>query len=278
MARLPLALAAAAALAAASLAFVLGRTAGTPEPAEQPDASVALALRVDELARRIDMEVARREDLEETLAGMAAELAARGGAPAEPGVSIGEAAAGEGGEPPTVDAEPSGNGFDPESLVEAGFARRDAEEYAAILDDVAMRRLALRDQAVREGWLRTARFAEESRALNEELEATRETFGEDFYDWARYEAGLPNRLRVGGVLADSPAAEVGLEAGDVVQRYAEARVLAVEELRELTTFGAAGETTAIEVLRDGELLRLYVPRGPLGVRLEPIRQRPASSR
>ena len=152
------------------------------------------------------------------------------------------------------------------------------EEYAGILDDVAMRRLALRDQAVREGWLRTGRFAEESRALNEELEATRETFGEDFYDWARYESGLPNRLRVGGVPADSPAAEVGLEAGDVVQRYAEARVLSVEELRELTTFGAAGETTAIDVLRDGELLRLYVPRGPLGVRLEPIRQRPAPQR
>ena len=139
---------------------------------------------------------------------------------------------------------------------------------------MALRRLALRDRAAREGWLRTPRYAEESGALTAELEATRERFGDDFYDWAQYASGQPNRLRVGEVLAGSAAAEAGLEPGDIVQRYAEARVLSIGELRDLTTAGASGASTAVEVRRGSEVLRLYVPRGPLGVRLEPIRERP----
>lgn len=48
------------------------------------------------------------------------------------------------------------------------------------------------------------------------------------------------------------------------------------ELRRATAGGRAGETVPIEVLHDGEILRLFVPRGPLGARVDHERISPTA--
>ena len=76
----------------------------------------------------------------------------------------------------------------------------------------------------------------------------------------------------------SAAAEARLAPGDVIYSYADRRIFSGGELRDETTAGTAGETTPVDVVRDDESLRVYVPRGPLGVILEPSSQEPSRVR
>ncbi len=161
-----------------------------------------------------------------------------------------------------------------EALLDAGFARGEAEAYTEHLDALALRGLELRDEATRDGWLDTRRFREENAALRDERDAARERFGDELTDWALYSTGRPNRMQVESVIVGSAAAEAGLQVGDIVERYDEARVLDFEDLRAGTTSGRAGDLTALDVRRDGESLRVFVPRGPLGVQLRPARVKP----
>ena len=73
----------------------------------------------------------------------------------------------------------------------------------------------------------------------------------------------------------SPASAAGIRAGDAVLAYDGTRLFDASTLREATTQGRAGETVPVDISRDGERLHLFVPRGPLGVRLQESRLRPA---
>jgi S1-C subfamily serine protease len=79
------------------------------------------------------------------------------------------------------------------------------------------------------------------------------------------------------VLASSPAAAAGIEPGDVILRYDDVPVFAPYELKEATSDGRAGSTVAVDVWRQGERERVYLPRGPLGVQLLPTRRPPSES-
>jgi len=70
---------------------------------------------------------------------------------------------------------------------------------------------------------------------------------------------------VDSVFGQSAAGEAGLEPGDVIVRYADARVFNGRELRDATIEGQAGELVALDYERDGESRRVYVPRGPIGI-------------
>lgn len=278
MSKFPLALAALALLVAGILAF--GPPWNGAAPAGEDLAVERLARRVEQLAQRLDRETADRQALEEILAGLTADLtqsftqrlerdresAGLSNESNPSRASRGEASVARSG--------PQSAGFDRQALLEAGFSRRDVEAYNETLDDLEMQQLALRDQAVREGWLQTPRFLQEVHALTDELEASRESFGEEFADWALFASGVPNRVRISSVISGSPAAEAGIEAGDIVHRYAGSSVRAMDGLRNLTTAGAAGASTSIDILRDGQIRRMYLPRGPLGVRIEPVLQEP----
>ena len=106
----------------------------------------------------------------------------------------------------------------------------------------------------------------------------RDDYGDDDYDWILYTPGRMNRVATTLVMQNSPAAAVGIEPGDVSASYDGARILGVREPQEATTMGTAGDTIAIDVLREGEELRFYVPASPLGVQLKPIRQEPQRTR
>ncbi|MCL4686879.1 PDZ domain-containing protein [Myxococcota bacterium] len=166
--------------------------------------------------------------------------------------------------------------FDPAPLLAAGFRPDQVERFRERLDEIELARLYLRDRATREGWLETPRYREESRALGQEFRGLRDEFDEDFYDWALFSTGHPNRVAVTEVLSGSAAQSAGLQPGDLIVRYDGRLVLSASELREATLAGRVGELVAVEVQRaeDPAPLRVFVPRGPLGVRMTPTRETP----
>ena len=78
------------------------------------------------------------------------------------------------------------------------------------------------------------------------------------------------------VLKSSPAAVAGVQAGDVLVRYGDQPIYDVRDLMAETTSGKLGQSESIDVERDGERLRFYVERGPLGAKIQPMRRPPAA--
>jgi S1-C subfamily serine protease len=131
-----------------------------------------------------------------------------------------------------------------------------------------MARLYLRDRARREGWIGTVRFSNEVAKLEESRQDVRASLGDPGYDAYLYATGQSNRVIIREMLQGSPAKTAGLNAGDVVLRYDGKRVFTTRELQSATTGGRAGESVHVEVLRNGQRIDVYVPRGPLGVYLD----------
>ena len=141
------------------------------------------------------------------------------------------------------------------------------------LDQIELDRLYLRDLAAREGWLDTPRFREEDSVSATWPSSTRR--------WATSSttgcctrAAHPNRVRIGEVLGGSAAAAAGLRPGDLILSYDEQRIFNPGELRDSTTTGTAGDTTPVWVMRGGQEIQVFVPRGPLGIRVGSATERP----
>lgn len=199
--------------------------------------------------------------------------------PSEAAAPVADAVGDEDTEPDASDAAyPHGDFgvFDGDRLVAAGFRREDVARFRARLDEIELKRLYLRDQATREGWIESPRFAEASQSLNAEFMGLRGEFDESLYDWMLYSTGHPNRVAVRDVIEGGAAASAGLQPGDVIVRYDDRLVLSANELRDATTQGRAGELVALEVQREGEPApkRVFVPRGPIGINLAPTALQP----
>lgn len=231
-----------------------------------------LRRRVGQLSRRLDDETARRITLEQRLA-----MSQPQALPQRAAIPIPEAPEPSPSERDVAAARPP-TGFDPAPMIESGFDPRHVEAYSEEVDEYQLAQLELRDLATREGWVDSQRYERERRALRDRLAVSRASYGEDFADWVLFASGQPNRLRVGGVIAGSAGADAGLEAGDVVERYAGEGIRAFQDLRQLTTSGVAGESTEVEVRRRGQTVHLTIPRGPLGVSVEPVRREPPAPR
>ncbi|MEM9058044.1 MAG: PDZ domain-containing protein [Pseudomonadota bacterium] len=154
-----------------------------------------------------------------------------------------------------------------QSLIEAGFSAYEAEQLKAKVDQIEMDRLYLQDTATREGWRNQARYREEMLAINQRANAFREDLGDDDYDKYLYAMGRPNRVVVRSVLDQSPAQDAGIREGDHIVSYDGSRLFQQNEIRRLSSTGQAGATVPVDIVRDGRSLQVYLPRGPLGVRL-----------
>lgn len=151
----------------------------------------------------------------------------------------------------------------------------------ALADDILWResrleleRLNLRDLAVREGWIGSDRYRDELNQLAGEDRSVREEIGDTAWDRYLYNTGGDNRVAVAAVIQGSAAEGAGLRPGDLVESYAGERVFGFAELRDATTEGESGELVAVRVRRGGGVVDLWVPRGPLGVRMEMSRAEP----
>ncbi|MFB1486444.1 MULTISPECIES: PDZ domain-containing protein [unclassified Thiocapsa] len=161
------------------------------------------------------------------------------------------------------------------ALVAAGVDPGLAEDLVLQEAQRSLERLSLRDQAIREGWLGTAQYREELSRINADARSLREEIGDDSYDRYLYTTGSDNRVRVDSVIPGSAAEIAGLQAGDLIESYADERLFDFSELRGKTTEGEYGEQVAVQVRRGGRVIETWVPRGPLGVTLDSARVGPA---
>lgn len=132
----------------------------------------------------------------------------------------------------------------------------------------ALDRLELRDVAAREGWLSGDRYREELQRISENDLDVRAEIGEDLYDRYLFAAGRDNRVEIASIIPGSAAEETGLEPGDRVETYAGVRVFNFGDLRSATTEGERGELVQVRIRRGNDVVDAWVPRGPLGVRLD----------
>lgn len=217
---------------------------------------------VDALSELVDREVEERLRLEDEVDELRRRLAMATGAPV--------ASAGETGEEPAAEnaTESEGGTRDVAALtpfIDAGFSEDEAGWFRRLQQENAMARLYLRDRATREGWVNSRRYFEELSALPGSLTTLRQSMDDDTYARYLYAIGRPNQVRIIGVLPDSAARQAGLSPGDVVMSYGEDRLYSARTLRGLTRTGEAGELVPVDVLRDGQRIQAWLPRGPMGV-------------
>jgi S1-C subfamily serine protease len=76
-------------------------------------------------------------------------------------------------------------------------------------------------------------------------------------------------------MANSPAAQAGLQTSDVIISYGAARILTPSDLIAETEVGTVGEPIRLRITRNGKPLEVEIPRGPLGLRIG-VTQEPPS--
>ncbi len=163
--------------------------------------------------------------------------------------------------------------FSNEPLLALGV---DPEEVADLRDRfeaLELEERGLRDVATRDGWAEHPLYAHEVQAMRREF---RDEIGDENYDMVLYAAGRSNRAQVKHVIRGSAAEGADIRAGDVIVSYAGERIFDAPSVFELTTQAEPGESTRVEVLRDGEIIYLTVARGPMGANFERIRVPPGS--
>lgn len=158
-----------------------------------------------------------------------------------------------------------GGGLTPERLTEAGFTTAQATAIMQRVDEMALERLNLRYQAAREGWLDTPEYRERMGELPDTRAVLESEYGQDAYDRYLYASGRPNRVVVGDVYQGSPAADIGLQPGDMLIELDGQRVYRTDDLLSIAANGSDGASVPLVVQRDGSYVQLYVPRGPLGI-------------
>ncbi len=165
--------------------------------------------------------------------------------------------------------------FDESRLREENLESDRIADLRERYDSNRLDELYLRDQAVREGWIRSGRYLNNLQDLRVGL---RHDLGDEDYDYLLYAVGQDNRVVVSDVLQGSAAEAAGVLPGDIVLRYDGVRIFNRGELLRATTEGRARSNVAVDVVRGGESRRVYIPRGPLGITLKAESLPPQASR
>jgi hypothetical protein len=229
-------------------------------------ATDSAAARLAAVEAALDAEILERTALEERVAELAAQLESLGQLP-----RIAAARAAGGGLPADAeslranvrrtvqerDAESERRAI--ERLTAAGFPPDRAEWITRREEQLRMAALQAQYEATREG---------RALAPGEALDAAgtlRTELGDADYERYLTATGRPTSVGVRDVLASSPAEASGLAPGDEIVAYDGERVFDMRELNALTLEGTAGESVAVDVRRDGQTVRLVMPRGPIGI-------------
>ena len=231
------------------------------------ESSFGLETRLCELQRRLDQEVRARKQLEGELRETRQQLAQL-----EDRLQVAHVVENESeGESGAANSERAW--FDEQALLDSGMEATLAGELRLFYEQLELERLMLRDRSARENWER-GRLREEMQLLEDREETLRERLGDEGYDAYLYASGQTNRVEVSSVLESAQAGQAGIRSGDYIMRYDNERVYNWRDLRSATTSGDISDTIEIEVERDGETLRFYLARGPLGIRMNSLRIAP----
>jgi membrane-associated protease RseP (regulator of RpoE activity) len=239
---------------------------------------------VQRLEARVAAAAAERHRLGEQLAVITTLLAARGTAPDETasthvaaGAPLAAPAAPTDAGPKALDMDEGNRSPMERALAAAGLDAATVQDIKRRQDENTMSEIYLRDQATREQWLDSPRFAAEMAAIEAQRTPLRDEIGDDAYDRYLFALGQTNRVRIEDVLQQSPAAQAGLQAGDLIVRYGEARLFTPSELVNETRSGSRGEPVQLEFIRNGARFEVEVPRGPLGLRVAATQGNPETS-
>ncbi len=243
--------------------------ATTPSPIA---AALALNLDARNPPEALQKEIAARQQLAQTVARLEKELhelktqlAPRSLVESTPTITHAAPAAAAPQPDTTQTNEPV---FDEDALRAAGLSMTTVKQTRERLEQLEMDRLFLRDRAIREGWMGTVRYSNEVEKLEGRKQDINNSLGDSGYDAYLYATNQSNRVVIREMLQGSPAKAAGLLPGDVVLSYGGKRMFATRDLQNATTGGRAGESVAVEILRNGQAMNLYIPRGPLGVYLD----------
>ena len=77
--------------------------------------------------------------------------------------------------------------------------------------------------------------------------------------------GRQTSISIATVLESSPGQRAGLQPGDQIVSYGGTRVFDVSDLNRQTMLGEPGESVVVDFMRDGVLMQVVMPRGPVGV-------------
>jgi hypothetical protein len=263
-----------AVLLAVGVAIALYWRGITPDEASEaefrPDAGASAEARISELERALAAQIERGRALDARLAQLEARQgqggprrgeAGTGNRPGEDqvaalrdrfGVEVGED-----GRPDPVAMRERARERQLQRFVDAGIPRERAEWIERRTEELEVQAMQARYDAQRTGQP-VEGLLDPQRALRKEL-------GDAEYERYLTATGRPTQVQVSNVLASSAAERAGLQPGDQIVSYAGTRVFDMRELNALTGEGAAGESVAVEVRRNGETVQVQVPRGPLGL-------------
>ena len=159
-------------------------------------------------------------------------------------------------------------------LLNGGIDETRASEIIRRQNQTELQRLELQDKARRENYYMTERYREELAAIDANQPDLRSELGDDDYDRFLFNNRMNNRVKVLSVMLGSAAEEAGLQNNDIILEYDGKRIFSWDELKNATSAGVRNEYVSLNVLRNGELFSLSVPRGPLGIRLGAARVEP----
>ena len=144
-------------------------------------------------------------------------------------------------------------------FVEAGLSLDRAQWIMRREDELAMEVLQARYEAAQNG------ASQQEIANLSTSDVMRQELGDSDYEKYLAGQGRPTSINVREVLTNSPAQAAGLQPGDEIVAYNGKRVFEMSELNELTNEARPGESVALEVVRDGQPMQVYVQAGPIGV-------------
>ena len=146
------------------------------------------------------------------------------------------------------------------NLVEGGFSEDEARRVLKQESEAQYKAMQAAHDAQRRG-----EVVDSLAAMSRPQSLLRAELGDSDYERYLQAQGQATSIQITQVLDSSPGSLAGLQAGDQIVSYGGERVFDVNELRELTLQGRAGEDVVIEIERDGVRMQLNVPRGPVGI-------------
>lgn len=227
------------------------------------DASLAIEDRIAALEQAVSDERQARQLLQEEVFYLTSELELLSDTPASP-VRAGEAEA-----LVAADSEESRRAESRrrnsregrvERLVDAGFLPGQAEWIMQREQELQMEALQARFDAEKSGepldWMGNRNSASDK--LREEL-------GDADYERYLEANNRSTNVAVSSVIESSPAQVAGLQPGDEIYRYDGQRVFSMTDLTRQTMLGEPGQNVAVDVMRNGNLIQVVMPRGPVGI-------------